>query len=180
VIFLYLKAAHVIFVVTWFAGLFYIVRLFVYMAEAHEESDATRREVLLPQYQLMARRLWLGIAWPSAIATLMLGTSLATWFMPTLPSWLMMKLVLVLGLFGYHLACHVLWTRFDQGEAAASPRAMRMFNEVATLFLVAIVFLVVVKDGLALWQGVAGLAALTVFLLIAIQVYAGLRKRSAG
>lgn len=178
--FLYLKAAHVIFVVTWFAGLFYIVRLFVYMAEAHEESDAHRREVLLPQYRLMARRLWLGITWPSAIATLILGTAVATWFMPSLPGWLLMKLAVVVGLFAYHLACHVLWMRFDRGEAAASPRAMRIFNELATLFLVAIVFLVVVKDSLAMWQGVAGLAVLTVALLIAIQVYARLRNRSAG
>ncbi|MEL7005125.1 MAG: CopD family protein, partial [Bacteroidota bacterium] len=70
--FLYLKALHIIFVVTWFAGLFYIIRIFIYQTEANEREEPAR-SVLLEEYKRNASRLWFGIAWPSAILTLILG-----------------------------------------------------------------------------------------------------------
>ena len=67
-----IKALHIIFVVTWFAGLFYIVRLFIYQREAQDKPER-ERAVLTEQFKLMSKRLWLGITWPSAIITSILG-----------------------------------------------------------------------------------------------------------
>jgi len=68
----YLKALHIIFIVTWFAGLFYIVRLFIYHTEAQDEEEVARI-ILQKQYKIMSKRLWYGITWPSAILTAILG-----------------------------------------------------------------------------------------------------------
>ena len=92
---LYLKAVHIIFIVTWFAGLFYMPRLFVYIIESHAKSEP-EKSILLRQLNLMASRLWYGITWPSAIITLGMGTSLLI----NQPEWLSigfmhMKLTLV-------------------------------------------------------------------------------------
>lgn len=73
--FLYLKAVHIIFIVTWFAGLFYMPRLFVYIIESHDKKEP-ERSILLKQLNMMASRLWFGITWPSAIITLGMGTAL--------------------------------------------------------------------------------------------------------
>ena len=101
---LYLKALHLIFIVTWFAGLFYIVRLFIYHAEA-ESKEEHERSVLQGQYKIMEKRLWYGITWPSMVLALVFGLWLAEvnnlWFSP----WFQAKLVLVLLLLLYHLEC---------------------------------------------------------------------------
>ncbi|MEZ4319398.1 MAG: CopD family protein [Myxococcota bacterium] len=175
--YLYLKALHIIAVVAWFAGLFYIVRLFVYLTETHERP-AAERDVLLPQLELMARRLWFGITWPSCIATVLFGLGLLhTWWPP--PTWLQIKLAAVVGLLAYHLSCHWLFTRLQAREPPWTSRSLRIWNEVATLFLVAIVFLVVVKDGLSLVYGVVGLVAFSAVLMAGITVYRRIRMRSA-
>ena len=96
--FLYFKALHIIFVVTWFAGLFYLPRLMVYTAEAHKLDDATARNILLRQYGIMSRRLLYGITWPSAVITLLLGLRLL-WGYP-IDNWLVVKLVFVTLLYG--------------------------------------------------------------------------------
>ena len=93
-----IKALYIIFVVTWFAGLFYIVRLFVYLAEAKDRPQ-NEQDVLIPQYQLMAKRLWYGITWPSMILALTFGT----WMIIDYPTflklpWMHVKLTFVLGL----------------------------------------------------------------------------------
>ncbi|MCB9676939.1 MAG: CopD family protein [Alphaproteobacteria bacterium] len=174
--YLYLKALHIIGVVTWFAGLFYIVRLFVYLTEAHERPEA-ERDVLLPQLQLMARRLWFGITWPSCIATVIFGGALLhTWWPP--PTWLQVKLVGVVGLLAYHGSCHWLHARLQAGEPPWTSRSLRIWNEVATLFLVGIVFLVVVKDGLSLVYGTVGLLIFTAVLMAGITAYRRVRMRS--
>lgn len=169
-----LKSLHIIGVVTWFAGLFYIVRLFVYLAEVRERP-ADERAVLEPQLQLMARRLWFGITWPSAIVATAFGLGLLQFFEVT--GWLEVKLLLVAGLWAYHLGCHVIHGRLQRGESSLSSRAFRIYNEVATLFLVSIVFLVVYKDALVLSWALGGLIALAAALMAAIVAY---RKIRAG
>ena len=174
--FLYLKAAHIVFVVTWFAGLFYIVRLFVYMAEAADRPES-ERVVLEPQYRLMARRLWLGITWPSAIVTLIIGLGLLHSYPPPWPFWLKLKLGLVVLLFGYQIACHTLYRRFSRGEVPATSGQMRVWNEVATLFLVSIVFLVVLKGALDMLYGTLGLFVLMILLSAGVAIYRRIRQR---
>src|SRR5688572_21920610 len=113
--FLYLKAVHIIFIVTWFAGLFYMPRLFVYIVESHAKSEP-ERSVLLKQLNMMAARLWYGITWPSAVITLGMGTALII----NQPQWLNegfmhVKLTLVFFLYLYHLSLHLLFNQLKRG-----------------------------------------------------------------
>lgn len=171
-----LKALHIVFVVTWFAGLFYIVRLLIYIQEA-QDKPAHEREVLLPQLKLMSRRLWKGITWPSAILTAILGTSLV-WSIPGYlqAPWMHLKLTLVVLLFAYHGWTHVLVGQCDRDACRWSSQALRMWNELATLFLFGIVFLVVLKSATNWVYFGVGLLLLTVGLAYAIQVYKRRRK----
>jgi protoporphyrinogen IX oxidase len=177
-LFNYIKALHIIFVVTWFAGLFYMPRLLIYYAEAQEKPEP-ERSILQSQLKIMQRRLWYGITWPSAILTLMLGGS--TWYLfGGLPGWLQWKLLFVLGLYGYHFYCHRLFRQQQQDRITWSPTRLRIWNEVATIFLFAIVFLVVLKNTLSMAYGLIGLAVLIVGLLVAIRLYKRLREKSNG
>ena len=104
--FLYLKALHIIFVITWFAGLFYIVRLFIYHVEA-EKKTSPEKEILQKQYKLMSKRLWYIITWPSAI----LASFFAFWLLYEIPAylkmnWMLVKLTFVLALYIYQGICH--------------------------------------------------------------------------
>ncbi|HVB02901.1 MAG TPA: CopD family protein [Chitinophagaceae bacterium] len=175
----YLRALHIIFIVTWFSGLFYMVRLFVYHTEAHDRPEPDK-SILGRQYRIMIRRLWLGITWPSAILTLIFGpwTLYAEGYLSTgIPVWLWVKLGFVLGLYLYHFSLQVIYRQQMRGIFRFSSAALRMWNELATIFLVAIVFLVTVQDTLnALW-GVAVLILLVLLLIIAIRVYQYVRTR---
>lgn len=171
--FLTLKAIHIIAIVAWFAGLFYIVRLFVYLRET-QDRPANERDVLQPQLRLMAYRLWFGITWPAAIATVAFGSALAWYFWPP-PPWLQIKLGLVVLLVGYHLVCHGLHAALQRGEPIWSSRSFRIWNEVATLLLVGIVFLVVLKDAMSMLWGILGLFVFSAVLMAGITLYRWVR-----
>lgn len=135
---LWLKAFHIIFVVTWFAGLFYLPRLFVYHAAA---SDAVGRE----RFVVMERRLFILMTLGGALA-IAFGISMvaaAPAFLGFL--WLRVKLVLVAALIGYHLWCYKLMDDLRNGRSRHSQRWYRLFNEVPGLLLIAIVVLAVVR-----------------------------------
>ncbi len=175
--YLHLKALHIIFIVTWFAGLFYIVRLFIYQTEALEKPEPDRT-ILSGQFGLMAKRLWLGITWPSAIITLILGT----WLIVSQPSWLKMpfmhlKLGFVALLYGYHIACHYLYAQLQRGGKKWTSNQLRIWNEVATVFLVAIVFIIVLKDQLSWIKGVIGIFLFAFILMFAIRIYKKIREK---
>jgi protoporphyrinogen IX oxidase len=173
----YIKALHIIFVVTWFAGLFYIVRLFIYNTEAAEKGEP-ERSILHKQFSVMIRRLWMGITWPSAILTLFFGPWV--WFlMNALPGWLMIKLVFVGGLYVYHLILHGIYRQQMRGEFRYTSMQLRVWNEVATIFLVAIVMLATVKQSLSVVWGLVGLVAFIILLMSAIKIYKMIRERSA-
>ncbi|WP_461092340.1 CopD family protein [Spirosoma gilvum] len=172
--FFYSKALHIIFVVTWFAGLFYMPRLFIYTTEA-EQLDEPGRGLVQKQLLLMQNRLWAIIAWPSAIITLIMG--LTTWYnYGSTPTWLIYKLVLVAGLYVYHGLCHAIYRQQQRGEFRYTSTQLRIWNEVSTLFLFAIVFLVVLKDALNMLWGLLGLFGLMILLMMGIRVYKRLRK----
>lgn len=174
---LYLKALHIIFVVTWFAGLFYIVRLFIYFAEANEYEEP-KRSVLQEQYKLMQKRLWYGITWPSMFLTLIFGTLLVVELPVFLSqSYFLLKLAFVFGLVLYHLSCHVIFKQQERGEVNYSSMKLRVWNEVATLFLVAIVFLIVLKSNTGFLNGMLGLVGFTVVLMLAIKFYKRQREK---
>ncbi len=170
----YVKALHIIFVVTWFSGLFYIVRLFIYNREA-QERPATEKEILQSQFGIMIKRLWFGITWPSCVLTLVFGSWLLFYNYP-FPPWLWIKLLFVFGLLAYHLSLHVIYQQQMSNVFKYSSQQLRIWNEVATIFLVAIVMLVVVRTGLALLWGMVGLIGFALILMVAINAYRRLRK----
>ncbi len=173
--YLYVKALHIIFIVTWFSGMFYMVRLFIYNTEA-AESPEPAKTILRHQYRIMIKRLWLGITWPSAILTFLLGSWM--WYMlGSLPGWLIIKLFFVLGLFLYHFSLQYIYTQQMKGIFRWSSQQLRIWNEVATIFLVAIVMLVSVKQNMSWAWGLLGLIAVVIALMSAIKVYRRLRER---
>lgn len=173
--YLYLKALHIVFVVTWFAGMFYMVRLLVYHREAQDNNDE-QIDYHKSQLELMMRRLLFGITWPSAWISLVLGLSLL-WQYPGFPTWLIIKLCFVFLLFAYQYSIHYLYRSHLKSVFPLSGMQLRMWNELATIFLVAIVFLVVVKSALSLLYSLAGLFALILVLLAAIRMYKKYRSK---
>ncbi len=139
-LYLWLKALHIIAMVCWFAGLFYLPRLFVYHAMS---EDQTSRE----RFCVMERKLYRGIMQPSMIATLVFGI----WLISLNPGyyfsqgWVHAKLALVILLIGYHHVCGAQLKRFARGENQRSHVFYRWFNEAPVLLLLAIVILVVVR-----------------------------------
>lgn len=177
----YLKALHIIFVVTWFAGLFYMPRLFIYATEAGSKGEMEQK-ILREQFAVMMKRLWYGITWPSAILTLLLGTTVlftggwdAVVFAPE-GRWLLLKLIFVLFLYAYHWSLHRIFLQESKGIFKYSSRELRLWNEVATIFLFAIVTLVVVKQSMSLVWGLLGLISLILLLISGIRIYRLLRK----
>ena len=170
----YIKALHIIFVVTWFSGLFYIVRLFVYSAEANEKPEP-ERSILLKQFSIMQKRLWYGITWPSAILTLIFGTWIGLLY-GSLPTWLLIKLFFVAGLFVYHIFLHFIFLQQQKENFRWTSQQLRIWNEVATIFLVSIVMLAVVKQLLSIVWAIGVLIIFTALLLLAIKLYKRFRK----
>lgn len=179
----YLKALHIIFIVTWFAGMFYIVRLFIYNAEANEKAEP-EKSILQRQFSIMIKRLWLGITWPSAILTLLFGPWLmlnGNWHANLDREggrWLVVKLIFVVLLYAYHTSLHVIYKQQAAGVFRYSSQKLRVWNEVATLFLVPIVMLATVKSSLSWLWGLLGLVGLIVVLMSAIKIYRQLRTKT--
>lgn len=173
----YVKALHIIFVVTWFAGLFYIVRLFIYQTEAMEKPEEERK-ILKPQLDLMASRLWYIITWPSAILTLILGIWVLYYRWGYLQlEFMQAKLAFVVVLYLYHGFTHVLFKELQEGKVRWNSTKLRLWNEVSTILLFAIVFLIVLKSTLSMVWGLAGLIALAILLMLGIKVYKNYRLK---
>lgn len=172
---LYIKAIHIIFIVTWFSGMFYIPRLFIYNTEAQEKGEP-ERSILQKQFSIMIKRLWLGITWPSAILTLIFGTWMA-YLWGSIPEWLWIKLGFVAGLYAYHFTLQKIYSEQMNGKFRFSSQQLRIWNEVATIFLVAIVMLASVKQSISIVWGVVGLIAFIILLMSAIKIYKMLRKK---
>lgn len=137
---LFIKAGHIIAMVAWFAGLFYLPRLFVY----HAESDDL---ISLARFKTMERRLYYGITWPAAVLTTLQGFILIS-YNPSYylqAGWMHAKLSFVLLLWAYHLSCGHYLKLFSQDKNNHNSRFFRIYNEVPTLLLIGIVLLVVVK-----------------------------------
>lgn len=155
--------------------MFYIVRLFIYNTEA-AEKDEPEKTILQKQYGIMIKRLWFGITWPSAILTLILGPTV--WYLlGSLPQWLMVKLVFVIGLYVYHFTLHALYKQQAKGIFKYSSQQLRVWNEVATILLVAIVMLATVKQSLSFLWGLIGLICFVIILMSAIKIYKTIRTK---
>jgi putative membrane protein len=174
--YLYIKALHVIFVVCWFAGLFYMVRLFIYTKEANDKEEPAR-EILTTQLTLMQKKLWFIITWPSFIGTFIFGG----WMLLLNPAiltfpWMWLKLIFVGLLALYHLQCHAYYKQQKAGIFKPSSFKLRLFNELATIFLVAIVFLIIVRSTSGLVWGMIGLFIFAALLMGGVFIYKRQRK----
>ncbi len=174
----YIKSLHLIFVITWFAGLFYIPRLFIYHIEAWQKPSP-EKEILSKQLKLMTKRLWYIITWPSAVLCVLF----AIWLLLLMPSWLQqpwmhIKLGFVVLLIIYHLKNHQIFKQLQKDEVKYTSKFMRIWNEGATLILFAIVFLVILKSTFNWVFGVVGIIVLGVLLMLGIKLYKSIRSKN--
>jgi putative membrane protein len=171
------KAFHLIGVVVWFAGLFYLVRLFVYHAEAAEQPEPAR-SILKKQYEIMEKRLLNIITTPGAIVTVSMAIGLISTEPAILKStWLHIKLAFVLLLLGYHFFCWRIMKQLEQNQCRWSGQQFRALNEAPTILLVVIVLLAVFKNNLPLDLTTWLLVALIVLMAVTIQLYAKKRRK---
>ena len=175
-LYLYAKAIHIIFVVCWMAGLFYMPRLFIYHTEAKSKSPV-EYQVLHKQFTIMENRLWWVITTPAMYITVV-SALLMLYINPGLLSmgWMHIKLTFVAGLIAYHFISQQMMYKLRDEKLSWTSNKLRMWNEVSTLILFAIVFLVVLKSSLNWVFGVAGLLGLSILLMILIKLYKKYRK----
>ena len=174
----YIKSLHLIFIITWFAGLFYIVRLFVYQIEASQKPSPDR-EILLAQYKIMTYRLWYIITWPSAVLAILF----ALWLLVLMPSWLHMpwmhvKIGFVVLLVAYHIKSHFMYVDLQNNRFKYTSNGMRLWNEGATIILFAVVFLVILKNAFNWIFGVAGIFVFSILIMLGFKFYKRLREQS--
>jgi len=167
----YILSIHIIFVVCWMAGLFYIVRLFIYHTEAQDKPEPDRT-ILSQQFEIMERKLWYIIAVPSMVLVLLAGITMLclapVWLQQ---GWMHIKLTFVVGLIIYHFICQNKMKQMAKGIFTWTSTQLRIWNEVATLFLFAIVFLAVLKNAVNWIYGIVGLVLLSLILMSAVKIY---------
>jgi protoporphyrinogen IX oxidase len=175
--YLHVKALHIIFVVSWFAGLFYLPRLFVYHTEAQQLPEAERR-VLSAQFARMEKLLLNAIMTPALWLTLLTGTTML-YLTPAWLSqdWMQLKIAFVLGLLVYHFYSRKLLLEIRRDHYRFSSLQLRLWNEVATVLLFSIVFLVVLKNTLDWVWGVLGLLAFAVVIMSAVRIAKKVREK---
>ena len=171
----YIIALHIIFVVNWFAGLFYMPRLFIYATEANEKPEP-EKSILINQFKIMQRKLWYIITWPACVITMILGITLLVKSGFLSQGWMHIKLTFVFLLLCYHFSLHYIFKQQQATKFSFTSTQLRIWNEVATILLFAIVFLAVVKTNLSFLTGFIGLAILVILLMLGIKLYKLLRK----
>ena len=153
------------------AGLFYMVRLFIYHTEAQAKPEPDRK-ILSDQFEIMERKLWYIITVPSMFLVLAAGITMLI----LVPAWLQqpwmhIKLAFVAGLVVYHYICQHKMKQMAKGIYKWTSTQLRIWNEVATIFLFAIVFLAVLKDTISWIFGVVGIVLLSMILMSAVKIY---------
>ena len=167
----YILSIHIIFVVCWMAGLFYMVRLFIYHTEAQDKPEPDRK-ILSDQFEIMERKLWYIIATPSMYLVIAAGVGMLCIIPGWLQQpWLHIKLLFVVGLVVYHFICQHKMKQMRNGVFKWTSTQLRIWNEIATIFLFAIVFLAVLKNAISWIYGVVGIVLLSFILMSAVKIY---------
>ena len=175
----HIKAVHIIFVTSWFAGLFYLPRLFVYHTEANEKFDL-ERSIIQEQFKKMEKVLFNAIMIPAMWLTIVSGiimVYLTWWDSFAAHGWLHLKLGFVIGLIIYHFYCRKLILELRQDKFKFSSFQLRLFNEIATIFLFAIVFLVVLKNSVDWIWGIVGLFTFAIVIMLAVRIVKRIREK---
>ena len=174
----YIKAFHLIFIITWFAGLFYVPRLFIYQIEAYKKDQNVRNE-FIKQFKLMSWRLWYIITWPSALLAIFFGVLLIVINQSLFyQNWMILKLGFVLLLIIYHLITHMIFLSLQKDKCSYSSNFFRFWNEGVTLLLFAIIFLVTLKDSVQFFYLLVGLICLALVLVFLVKFYEKIRKKN--
>lgn len=175
----HIKAVHIIFVTSWFAGLFYLPRLFVYHTEANEKPDL-ERSIIQEQFKKMEKILFNAIMVPAMWLTVVSGITLVYliwWDSFAAYGWLHLKLGFVIGLIIYHFYCRKLILELRQNKFRLSGFQLRLFNEIATIFLFAIVFLVVLQNSVDWIWGIVGLLTFAIVIMLAVRIVKRIREK---
>jgi putative membrane protein len=178
---LLLKTIHIVGFTAWFAGLFYLVRIFVYHTEAFDEQEP-KRSILIDQFQLMESRVYKIICNPAMIITWVCGLGMIhlygmEWF--KVNTWLHIKLVLLLILSGYQGYCKVILKKLASETSSWTSYHLRLFNEVPTILLLSISILAVFKNGTDLAKAFFSIFAFGIVLVIFTKLYKRLREGKA-
>ena len=175
--YLYVQAVHIIFVVSWMAGLFYSVRLFIYHTEANEKPEQERL-ILQREYEKIEHKLWHIITTPAMVLTVAAGVTMLVLNPDLLKTpWMHVKLAFVIGLLAYHFICQRIMNQLKNGVFKLSSFKLRLWNEVATILLVAIVFTVVLKSAVDWLYGLIGLLLFSTVIMMAVKWYKSYRKK---
>lgn len=157
-------------------------RLFIYNTEAQGNTSEEVKAALSQQFTVMMQRLWRGITIPSAMLTLVFGpwAFYVFGYWDAMPTWMWIKLGFVLGLYVYFIWLHKIFKQQIKGVFVYTSMQLRLINEIATIFLIAIVFLVSIRDSMSLVYGLLGLICFIFILLSAIKIYKIIREKKAG
>lgn len=173
-----IKSLHIIFMVTWFAGLFYMFRLFVYHVEAARDDQREKGRILMDQFRIMERRLWYAITWPSALLTLTFGIWLLVLNASLLQQpWMHVKLLFVTFLMIYQFYGQRVYGIIGLNPTAFTSTRMRILNEVPTIILIAVVFLVVMKSEFSWVWGTLSILGIALTITYAIKLYKDRREK---
>ena len=179
-IYLYAKAIHIIFVICWMAGLFYMPRLFIYHTEAKDQTKEAYT-VLHKQFSIMENRLWWVITTPAMYITVF-SALVMLYVNPSLlqMGWMHVKLLFVAAMIAYHFISQRMMFNLRDEKSTLSSSKLRMWNEVSTVLLFSIVFTVVLKSALNWIYGVVSLLSLAIVLTILIKAYKKYRTSREG
>lgn len=174
----YFLAIHIIFVVSWMAGLFYSVRLFIYHTEANDRPEL-EKNILQREFEKIEGRLWNIITIPAMCLTVLAGATML-YTRPYLlqTDWMLVKLGFVVLLLIYHFVCQNIMKQLKRGIFKFSSNQLRLWNEVATILLVAIVFTVILKSAIDWIYGLLGLIAFSVVIMTAVKIYKRYREKN--
>jgi putative membrane protein len=175
----YILATHIIFVVSWMAGLFYGVRLFIYHTEANDRPEI-EKNILQKEFEKIEGRLWNIITIPAMCLTVLAGL-LMLYTRPyylDMP-WMQVKLGFVVLLLIYHFICQNIMKQLRRGIFKFSSNQLRLWNEVATILLVAIVFVVVLKNAVNWIYGLLGLIVFSTLIMVAVKIYKRYREKKS-
>lgn len=174
----YILSVHIIFMVSWMASLFYGVRLFIYHTEANLKPEP-EKSILTKEYAKITARLWNIIAIPAMCLTVIAGVLMIVtrpWLLQM--PWMHVKLFFVVSLLIYHFYCQKLLKDLRKGIFKLSSNQLRLFNEVATIILVAIVFTVILKTAIDWVYGLLGLTIFSAVIMFAVKLYKRYREKN--
>jgi len=173
----YIKATHIVFVISWMAGLFYLLSLFIYHTEANDKAEP-EKSVLKAQFTKMEATLWKIICQPAMVISLLAGLCMLHVNSGLLQlDWMWVKLAFVFALLIYHFICGRIIKRLRENKYNWSSFQLRLWRELATIFMIAIVFVVVLKNALDWVYGLVGIMGIALLIMIAVKLYKKSREK---